>query len=68
MPEQNTSEPARRLHPTVLPDSARDLGVEPASAPARTPGGEAALRAARERRFDAAAEPPAADADPVVLE
>jgi hypothetical protein len=68
MPEPNTSEPARRRHLTVLPDSAHDLGLESESAPARTPGGEPGQRAAAVRRLDAVAEPPAADADPITLD
>ena len=47
----------------AIADAANELDVEPEVAPPRTPGGEQALRAARERRFTAPPEPVSPDAD-----
>jgi hypothetical protein len=57
MPAQNVSESAGERPLGVLTDPTRELGLESDTAPARTPGGERALRAERER-VDAATEAP----------
>jgi hypothetical protein len=61
MPAQNVSEPASERPLGVLTDPTRELGLEPDTAPARTPGGEQALRAERERLDSAAGAPTGTD-------